>query len=267
MAEKASRSETESRMKLDLGSFHVPKASEILAHELREKILRKWPAGTVMPTERELATQLGVSRMTVREALRILEAEGLVHMRQGRKGGPIAQRPDDRNVARALAVSIRFEGSTFGELLETRRLVEPLCARCAAERATLSDIRNLRDSNARYQRSLQDYEACILENLQFHLLVAAASHNTILKLLAASLKTLVHQCTADLELNIELREAVLEVHERIVDAIEAGNADLAQRRMEKHLLANEEVFRRRYGDPARMQFGSELGELYLVPSG
>ncbi len=267
MVERSSKTTPEPQAKVDLGVLHIPTGSEVLAQELREKILRKLPPGAALPTERELVGQLGVSRMVVREALRILEAEGLVVIRQGRKGGPVVQRPDDRSIAKALAISLYFEGATFADLLETRRLLEPLCARCAAQRATLNDIRNLRESNARYRLSLNNNDEYILENLKFHLLITAASHNTVLRLLANSVRNLVHQCPADLELNRELREAALDAHERIVDAIETGNPDLAQRRMEKHLLANEEVFTRHYGDTTRMQFGSDHGQLYLVPSG
>lgn len=252
--------------KVDLGALRIPKASEVLANELKDRVLRRLPVGAVLPTERELISSLGVSRMTVREALRILEAEGLISVRPGRKGGPVVQRPGDRGIAKSLAVSLYFEGATFADLLETRRFLEPLCARLAAERATPDDLQAMRESNTRYRGLLHDHEACILENLTFHMLIANASHNTVIRLLVNSLKNLVYQCTADLGLSMELREAVLEVHERIVDAIEERNADLAQRRMEKHLLANEEVFNRRYGDPACMQFGSDRGELYLMRS-
>ena len=71
-----------------LTPLQVPKSSDVLADDLRERILRgDFPEGTALPTERELVSQTRMSRATVREALRILEVQGLVRIKTGRAGG------------------------------------------------------------------------------------------------------------------------------------------------------------------------------------
>src|SRR5258708_13878290 len=79
-----------------LGPIYVPKSSEILASQLRAYILNGTIAdGATLPAERDLVTETGLSRGSVREALRILQTEGLVTTRTGRSGGSIALRPTD----------------------------------------------------------------------------------------------------------------------------------------------------------------------------
>ena len=77
-----------------LAPMKVPKASDVLANELRERILSgEFPEGTSLPPERDMVVQTQMSRTTVREALRILEVQGLIRIRTGRSGGAFVQRP------------------------------------------------------------------------------------------------------------------------------------------------------------------------------
>ena len=86
----------------------VPKASDVLADDLRERILLgEVPEGTALPTERDLVAQTHMSRATVREALRILEVQGLIRIKTGRTGGAFVQKPDDESVADSVALVIR----------------------------------------------------------------------------------------------------------------------------------------------------------------
>jgi GntR family transcriptional regulator, transcriptional repressor for pyruvate dehydrogenase complex len=77
-----------------LSPMQVPKASDVLANDLRERILRgEFPAGTSLPPERDMVAQAQMSRTTVREALRILQVQGLIRIKTGRSGGAYVQRP------------------------------------------------------------------------------------------------------------------------------------------------------------------------------
>src|SRR6266496_2247824 len=80
------------RQPVRLTPMQVPKASDVLADDLRERILRgEFPENTALPPERELVVQTRMSRTTVREALRILEVQGLVRIKAGRAGGKIGR--------------------------------------------------------------------------------------------------------------------------------------------------------------------------------
>src|SRR6516165_10854085 len=126
----------------------VPKASEVLADDLRERILLgEFPEGTALPTERDLVAQTLMSRATVREALRILEVQGLIRIRTGRAGGAFVQRPDDESVADSVALVIRGRRIRMAALLETREAVEPACAQLAARYRTDADLKRLDGAN------------------------------------------------------------------------------------------------------------------------
>src|ERR1700742_4140660 len=130
------------RVSLDLAAVVVvPKASDVLAARLREMILSSGLAeGTPLPTERELVTQSGLSRASVREALRVLETEGLVATKAGRNGGSQVRRPGRESISRSFELFVRSHGVRFEALLEAREAIEPAAARLAAIHRSDADL-------------------------------------------------------------------------------------------------------------------------------
>ncbi|HNI35288.1 MAG TPA: GntR family transcriptional regulator, partial [Microthrixaceae bacterium] len=105
-----------------------PKAKTyaVLAVELRDRILNgELAEGERLPVEDDLVEQFGVARSTLREALRVLESQGLITIRRGRGGGPVVTHPDLAPISMALAVSLQLQGTTVADLDEARRLIEP----------------------------------------------------------------------------------------------------------------------------------------------
>src|SRR2546421_11491774 len=132
------------RQPVRLTPMPVPKASDVLADDLRERILLgEFPEGTALPTERDLVAQTQMSRATVREALRILEVQGLIRIKTGRAGGAYVQKPDDESVADSVALAIRGRRIRMAALLETREAIEPACAQLAAKYRTDADLERL----------------------------------------------------------------------------------------------------------------------------
>ncbi len=225
----------------------VPKASSVLAAELRERILaREIAEGTVLPTERSLAEASGLSRASVREALRILEVEGLIDTRIGRNGGSAARRPTREAVVRSVNMFIRGQNILFRSLLETREAIEPACARFAALHRQQQDIDQLETLHARLEASYRDIPAFLDVNLQWHLAVVHASHNELLIAFMLAISDAVHAGTDLANFNSdEVRTAVIRAHGRITDAIREGDGDAAARRMGRHVSAYAEQVRRR----------------------
>src|SRR6202171_5933212 len=111
----------------------VPKASDVLARELRERILSgELVEGTSLPAERELVKQTQMSRATVREALRILEVQNLVRVKAGRTGGAFVQRPSTKSMASSVSLMIRGQRIKLADLMETREALEAFGAHPAA---------------------------------------------------------------------------------------------------------------------------------------
>src|SRR6202171_1593971 len=147
--EPVDSSSANTRSAVVLNPVEVPKASDVLARELRERILSgELAEGTTLPAERELVKQTQMSRATVREALRILEVQNLVRVRAGRAGGAFVQRPTTKSMANSVTLMIRGQKIKLADLMETREALEPFGAALAARNRTEADLSELDRANA-----------------------------------------------------------------------------------------------------------------------
>ncbi len=239
---------------LDVATVFVPKASDVLAARLREMILSKGaPEGAALPTERELVAQSGLSRASVREALRVLETEGLIVTRVGRNGGSVIRRPGHEAIARSLELYVRSHDVRVGALLEAREAIEPAAARLAALHRTDEDLDALRQIHELLKPVPDDVGAFVRINLQWHLAVVKASRNELLIAFFSALSDPLYAATEYRSLNtVALRREVVRAHERVIEAIAAKNADAAFRRMLRHVSAYVGVVRSLAADSARV---------------
>ncbi|HWU22132.1 MAG TPA: FadR/GntR family transcriptional regulator [Nocardioides sp.] len=224
------------RRPVRLSPMQVPKASDVLADDLRERILRgEFPEGTALPPERELVAQTRMSRTTVREALRILEVQGLVQIRTGRAGGAFVQRPGEESIASTVSLLIRGRQVRMAALLETREAVEPACAQLAAKYRTDEDLEALDRANAAIAAdgTLAEF---LQANVDWHVAVAVASHNELLTGFMGALSRAIYAATDNQGfVNAEVRQTAVKAHRSITDAIRKGDATAAARRMTRHV--------------------------------
>lgn len=216
------------------------KTGDVLASELRDRILAgTYGDGASLPTERDLVEQTGLSRGSVREALRTLQTEGLVRTRPGRHGGSTAVRPGDDVFSHHLDLFARARGVTMQTLLETREALEPMVASLAARHRTEADLVELRAITARLEAAaMVDLPAFLTENVNWHFAVSVASHNDLLRAFMASIANMIHAATQMEDLaSPDVRQLVVQAHRRILQAIERGEPDAARRRMERHVTA------------------------------
>jgi GntR family transcriptional repressor for pyruvate dehydrogenase complex len=217
----------------------VPKASDVLADRLRELILSKrFAEGTPLPTERELVAQSGLSRTSVREALRVLETEGLIATKAGRNGGSQVRRPGRESISRSFELFVRSHGVRFEALLEAREAIEPAAARLAAIHRTDGDLAEM----TRIHRALEEVSADVTEhvrlNLQWHRAIMRASRNELLIAFFDAIADSVQAATESRSLNsADVRREVVRAHGRVLAAIAARDADAAFRRMQRHVDA------------------------------
>ena len=226
---------------LEVTAITVPKAADVLAGILREKILAgNLDEGMPLPNERELGNQAGLSRASVREALRILEGEGLIATRIGRNGGSAVVRPSSAAIERSVGIFIRGQRIRFEAVLETRSAIEPPSARFAALHRTDDDLEQIEKSHLKVQQASQasDIAGYVRANLDWHVQVVRASHNELLIAFIAAVSQSVYLAT-DVEgfNSVEVRNAVIRAHQRVMDAIVAQDGDAAARRMERHVAA------------------------------
>jgi len=224
---------------LTLSPIQVPKASDVLADSLREQILDgRLRVGAVLPNERDLAVRAGLSRASVREALRILEVEGLIATRTGRNGGSEVVRPSLATIERSIGIFIRGQNIRLESVLEVREAIEPHAARLAALHRTEQDLSTLRQCHERLLQDIGDVAAFLRANLDWHVAVVLAAHNELLSAFVGAFAQTVYQATDLHELSPPaIRSTVAQAHEAVMAAIEAGDPDAAQRRMSRHVGA------------------------------
>jgi GntR family transcriptional repressor for pyruvate dehydrogenase complex len=228
---------------LPFGPLAVPKASDVLAEHLREQILSgKLAEGSALPVERELASSVGLSRGTVRDALRVLEIEGLVTTRPGRAGGSFVRRPDATTLQRSLTVLVSGRGMRFSSLLETRDALEPAAAELAALNRTEDDLARLEEVSELLRQSTDDIPEFLRHNVEWHVAVVAASHNEIMQVILDSLSRAILKATdvSDFNTPRTMRDTLL-AHDRILAAIRAGDAEKAASAMRKHVHGYREL--------------------------
>jgi len=242
MAEPAAAETGPTRVSVQLSPMQVPKASDVLADDLRERILRaEFPEGTALPPERELVVQTGMSRTTVREALRILEVQGLVRIKTGRAGGAFVQRPGEESIASTVSLLIRGRQLRMAALLETREAIEPACAKLAAAHRTEDDLAELERANAAIaaEGSLSDF---LKANVEWHVAVAVASHNELLNGFMMALSRAIYASTDNQGfVDTDVRRVTVHAHRTITEAIRERDADAAVRRMQRHVHAYAEA--------------------------
>lgn len=242
MTDRMERTVT-ARQPVRLTPVQVPKASDVLANDMRERILRgEFPEGTALPTERDLVAQTDMSRSTVREALRILEVQGLVRIKTGRSGGAFVQHPDGEHIASSVDLLIRGRQIRLAALLETREAIEPACAQLAAKYRTDADLERLDAANeaiADPSGSLGDF---LQANVDWHVGVAIASHNELLTGFMLALSRAIYTSTDNQGfINTDVRLTTVKAHRSITNAIRGQDAEAAVRRMKRHVHSYAEA--------------------------
>jgi GntR family transcriptional repressor for pyruvate dehydrogenase complex len=238
---------TQSPGRVRLNSVRLPKAAGVLAAQIKQDIISgNYPVGSMLPHENEMAAQLSVSRPTVREALRLLESEGLVSIRPGARGGPRVERPNVVTVTRSLTTLFQYERVTLAELLEARRAFEPACAEVAARQAEEADIAVLRQSVQKMEAGLDDEAIFWNENANFHLALVNAGRNIVLRTLMEALRDLVYQFTSELHIESDERADTLAAHTAIMQAIAAHDPERAYQAALAHLDHSEARLREQH---------------------
>ncbi len=122
----------------------APKTAELIATLYRRQIVRsELRPGDTLPSEQQLMEQFGVSRPTLREAFRILEAEDLISVKRGSRGGARVTQPSLSVAARYVGLLLQVQGTTIADVYEARMVLEPACARLLAGRRTQQDLADL----------------------------------------------------------------------------------------------------------------------------
>jgi GntR family transcriptional regulator, transcriptional repressor for pyruvate dehydrogenase complex len=214
----------------------IPKVtlSEAAFEKLVESLIQgSWKEGDRIPPERELCQKLGIGRASLREALKALE---LIGMLESKVGDGTFVCPRSEFLSRPLLWAITgTDRSELRDIVEARRLLEEDIAALAAERATTEELRLIEEAVEDFRTNIDTPAAALEADMKFHLAVARAAHNEILRNSVQLLRNLMKHWLL-LKLQVPRAAAmVLQQHEAIFSAIRYRDAGLARSLMSEHL--------------------------------
>jgi GntR family transcriptional regulator, transcriptional repressor for pyruvate dehydrogenase complex len=225
-------------------------ASQQVASEIQHYIQREGLGpGDFLGREEDLAAEFGVSRPTLREALKLLASGNLIRANKGPGGGIFVALTADQGMSRslsdAIAMMLETRAVSLEELLEARLVLEVPLAGQAAYQATPDDVRELRAALASEATAADahDLEALQVADATLHRLVASMAGNRMVRAFTAWVFEVLQPSLMEVVGEAVVHSAVVEQHEALVNAIEKGDAPRAERAMKEHLLYLTDVLR------------------------
>jgi GntR family transcriptional repressor for pyruvate dehydrogenase complex len=230
---------TESPARIEFEAIPRNKVYQEVARQLEQHIVEELKPGDLLPSERELVQMLGVSRSSVRDAIRALELMGLLEPRQGI--GTVVCRTAAAALANPLAAALVEKRKMIADLLDVRRMIEPSLAGRAALHVSRDEIAAIEEILARQEASVTRGQLGIEEDSEFHYAIALASDNIAVLKVVDVLMDLLRE-TRERSLQVERRqEKSLAGHRRILSALKRGDASAAEVAMRRHLQEIEDV--------------------------
>jgi GntR family transcriptional regulator, transcriptional repressor for pyruvate dehydrogenase complex len=232
------------------------RSSDDVVAQIRNAIVDgRFKSGDRLPSERQLCTSFGVSRPTLREALRTLEVLGVIEIRTGSSGGIFASEPQGDQLGAALGALLQFRGATADELAEFRVSFESETARWAAERADVSDAARISDIAERFVDLAEEdglpWSVLVELDISFHEALASASKNAVRVGIMLGIHRAVHDASSSIapKATPAVRRMIGRELRDIADAVAAHDARRAERLTAKHVKKFAELERTTYRKP------------------
>jgi DNA-binding FadR family transcriptional regulator len=229
--------------------LHQPRLAEMVAGLLRERILSgTLRDGDALPRQEDLLKEFGISKPSLREALRILEAEGLITVRRGNRGGAIVHVPEARNAAYMIDLVLKVQNVGLDDVGGALEALEPLCASMCALREDRHEavLPQLREAHEAAVAAIDDELQFTERSRRFHELIVELSGNQTLILLVGALETIWANQEREWAQRAtetggfperERRKQGMRAHEKLLDLIEAGDHVAVQEAARVHLDA------------------------------
>jgi len=227
-----------------------PIARRKLYQEVQDRLLHRINSGEIrpgdqLPSERELMEFYGVGRVAVREALQELARSGIVEISHGERARVVVPTAHVliRQMAEGTRHLLRMQPQMLEHVKEARLFLETGMVRLAAERATPADVAVLRECWRRHQDAIEDSAHFIERDMQFHREIARISGNPIFPAIVEAMFGWANEYSRSIVRAPGAEAVTLSEHERILQAIEQRNPDLAEQAMRDHLTRVNEFYR------------------------
>jgi len=225
---------------MSYAKLNLPRIPDAIAHQLETRIIEgSLKPGDRLPGERELANELGVSRPSLREAIKKLVSRELLVSRHG--GGTYVTDRLDTSFSDPWQQLLDQHPLLQDDVLEFRYLLEASAAELAAQRATDADLQRLEQAYARLDAAYlgHDRSAQVAADVAFHLTIADSAHNALFTHLLASILRLLHEHVRrslnDMSVSVDTGRQLMTQHQAIRAAIVARQPDAARRAAQQHI--------------------------------
>lgn len=213
-----------------------------IIRQVRQTILEgKLRPGDRLPPERELVQKFGVSKHSLREALRALEAMGFLSIRKGVGGGAVVLEVDIETTRDSIFNFLHFQNVSVQDLSGVRKIFEPHLTRVAAQCLSPEGLEALKLTHKRCWEALLRGENIYKYELEFHRILANASNNPVFMLIQDFVNSSLENIKSDLRPGLAFLKQVLEAHDRILEAIQDGDSERAGMEMYRHVCEVEEA--------------------------
>lgn len=225
-----------------------PQKSAMLVAQriVRDVVARGLRPGDHLPAERAMLDTYQTGRATLREALRLLEYQGVLRLKPGPGGGPVLQDPDAAHFGDALSLLLQLRGERFRSILEVRSAMEPTICRLAAIRIGEDNLRILDDTITAMGEHLDDQRSFFEINKRFHDTIAWSSGNAVFGYLIDSLLGIIDGTSIGMNYTIGRRAAVLRAHVTILAALRESDPAQAEMEMRRHIKEYEDYTKAKY---------------------
>lgn len=215
------------------------KISERIARQIKDTILSgAMKSGDRLPPERELVERFQASRISIREALKNLEASGLLTIKPG--SGVFVSEVNSKPMSESLASILRIKKVSMNELTEARMILEPNIAKLACDRVTPQDLQKLEENIAGAFAVIKSNVSARVKNIEFHSLLAESTRNSVLTLTVKTLLDVLQEMSSEIvddsPQNVEIASQTVRHHKKILEALKEKDAEKVFALMRKHIL-------------------------------
>jgi DNA-binding FadR family transcriptional regulator len=211
--------------------------SELVARALLDRIdSENLAPGQSLPNEREAMDWLGVSRGSLREALRLLEAHGIISVRSGPGGGPVVREADPETLASSTTLLLQFLRVNFAEVIDARIAFEPQIAEAAACQRTDRQLAELMHAAGEMSALIGHWERFRTPYNAFHRVLAESTGNRAMLVAGVTFRKVWDVMHADVNYADTELAATIQAHRRLADAVLARDADSARHASRAHLV-------------------------------